>query len=88
MEYVGIEFQLSNYALIIYYCDWTSARPIALSICNSTDQRSKLYSESSTNQSIECISGILYSGTFKCYCKRASASTSTNNYSVYGHVFK
>jgi hypothetical protein len=90
MEYVGIEFKLSNYALIVYTTNWVSGRSLALSICNKSDSmRPILYCEDSTStQSIECVSGILIAGTYRCHCKRGSASTDYNSYTVYGHVFR
>ena len=94
MEYVGIEFELSNFALIVYFGFWNSGRSIALSITNKTwnSDRSVLYSGTNIinndNQSVESISGILCNGTYRCYCKRASVSTEYNRYIVYGHIFR
>ena len=91
MEYIGIEFELSNVALIRYSTNWNSGRPEVLAICDNLDGsvRSKLYGESNSTLSIEAVTGILNSGTYRCYCKRYRGSTSSvNSYAVIGHVFR
>ena len=91
MEYIGLEFEISNFALILYATNWAEGRPLVLSISNKTGigNRSNLYCETNSNQSVDCLSGILSSGTYKCYCKRDTASTTIgNNYTVQGHIFK
>ena len=90
IEYVGIELELSNYALIVYTTNWVDGRSLVLSIARKDDKRKNvLYSETSTdNVAIECVSGILKGGIYRCYCQRETAPTASNDYMIRGYIFK